>query len=173
MRDSWIVVAPDPADSGLELEVAADTGVRFPPAPFSALIWKPNETPLEGDRSETVMVTDRDGDVLTIERGTMPIEILSGMRIAALSTLVSYGEGEDILLATTLPSPGAPTLYIEDPQGHLVTVGSTEMVDGGGSLSWSYTYNASAGGFYNTVRKVGDAFYSPTQFYVAHPGLDL
>ena len=64
---SHVAVAPSPAVSGLSLEVEAGQGARFPAVPFKATVWAAGAIPL-ATNGEIINVTNRVGDVLTIER---------------------------------------------------------------------------------------------------------
>lgn len=80
---SLIIVGPSPSDSGTTLTVKPGHGARFGDAPFKATIHPKDSMP-ELDNAEKVLVTAKDGDTFTIERGlspTTPKYIQAGDRI--------------------------------------------------------------------------------------------
>lgn len=64
---SKVQVAPSPDLSGTSLQVTATHGVRFPDAPFNAVLHPAYEVPTL-DTAERVLVTAKAGDTFTISR---------------------------------------------------------------------------------------------------------
>lgn len=83
-----VSVAPSPADTGTSLTVATSAGELFPEVPFNVTVWPTGEIPLSTN-AEIVTVTNRVGDVFTIERqkeSSSSRSILVGDQIAATIT---------------------------------------------------------------------------------------
>src|SRR5262245_61037303 len=101
---STIAVAPAPANSGTQLQVAPGQGALFPAAPFNCTVWPPAVLPLASN-AEIVRVTAVVGDVLTITRsqeGTSAKSIEVGWQIANTTSVKVFTDIE----ATTVISAG-------------------------------------------------------------------
>lgn len=136
---SRVLVAPSPALSGTTLSVTEDDGPRFPSTPFSAKLWPADELP-SSTNSEDVVVLSRDGDELTIARGSSPVEIEAGMMIAAVFTEV-YSISEAVTVSHDFGADDRPyTLVLRNPQGEIGAYGSATGVvdDGNGSAHFSF-----------------------------------
>ncbi len=145
-----IATAPSPGDSGTTLAVLADTGLRFPTAPFpryTALVWPLNQTPVEGVNAETVTVLDTVGDEFTIERSENPIEITAGMQFAIRDLVAVYEDGGTLMFTATFPeeASGTSTLRIVDPQGRVTTAHAVDSDDDG---VYVHEQGAGASGLY-------------------------
>lgn len=98
---STVATAPSPAATGLSLTVAASHGTRFPTVPFNVTVCPVDEAPTPAN-AETLRVTARTGDVLTIEReqeDSAPRTIVVGDRIFAGPTDKTFQDIEDAIEA--------------------------------------------------------------------------
>lgn len=104
---SLIIVGPSPSDSGTTLTVKPGHGARFGDAPFKATIH-PRDSMPELDNAEKVLVTAKDGDTFTIERGlspTTPKYIQAGDRITGALFIEDF---EEVYDAAMEPGPTGP-----------------------------------------------------------------
>ena len=141
---SRIQIAPDPADTGVSLEVLQDEGVRFDdPLPFQALVWPIQALPTP-DNSEQLTVIDVEGDVFTLIRAASPIEVTSGLMIASLGSIPVYPLDSPISLKATFPvNDTGVALWLRNSQGEVGGYGtasspSTVVNEGGGVYRFDF-----------------------------------
>ena len=138
---SRILEAPEPADSGTTLRVLEDDGHKFPPTPFTAIVWPVEQNPTPAN-SEEMTVTAIEGDVLTVTRADLPIEIEGGLLIGVKRTMATYSIGQPIVLSHDFTAADEPyTVSIHTPQGELGAYGSATGVtdDGEGTAYFAFT----------------------------------
>lgn len=105
---STVATAPSPATSGTSLVVATGEGVRFPTAPFNAVVWPTSVSPLPTN-AEIVRVTTIATDTFTIARqqeSTSARTIVVGDQIMAAITLKTLTDAE------TVPSYQVADVYV-------------------------------------------------------------
>jgi hypothetical protein len=143
---SRVEIAPSPATSGTTLTVKEDDGPKFPTPPFIAIVWPAqyNPTPANSEQLEVSKVV---GDVLTFERGSAPIAIVSDMMIACLSTVPVVKLGETIRLEIRYTDPETPyTLRLQHPDGTSSSVaGALGLDDENETVAWVEVVGSSSG----------------------------
>lgn len=100
---SLVAVAPSPAVSGVSLTVGSGDGIKFPTAPFNAVICPVGTFPLAAT-AEIVRVTIKAGDVFTITRAvenSFPRAVLVGDQIFAGPTAKSHRDIENAVNQAT------------------------------------------------------------------------
>lgn len=144
---STIDTAPTPADSGTIVIVTEDTGDRYPVPPFLALVWPSQTIPQIGVNAEEPTVVSIEGDVLTVVRGTEPVEWTSGLQLSALRTIDSYSIGDTISLVQEFPSTDTGvTLSLRTPNGAIETQPLVDVSGDPGYLSYSTSFEGTASG---------------------------
>ncbi len=146
---SRIYIPPDPLDSGTVLQVQRDEGPRFPGTPFTALVWPDGYVPNSAN-SEQITVTAVDGDVVTFLRGPNPIQLISGMLIAATDVVPVYELGEDVTLSHDFGSDDPPySLILHAPSGEIGSYGgSTGVIDDGNGFT-AFNFDLNRGGLWH------------------------
>lgn len=138
---SIVTAAPDPSDSGTELDVQTGQGVRFPEVPFAA-VAHPNDQIPTLDNAEKITVTDIDGDTLTIVRaqdGTVAKPIGAGWRISAAIFTADFDGKQDkvgakFTVGVTVVDPTAKDLIVwRAPHGARVVGIRAYRVGGSGA----------------------------------------
>ena len=145
---SRIYVAPFPTDSGTSLQVLPDDGPKFPGTPFMALVWPEGYVP-NSVNSEEVTVMDVDGDLFTILRAGEPVELHSGMMIAATDVVPVYEIGDDVTFSHDFGSDDPPyRVIINAPLGEVGAYGSaTGVIDDGAGFT-AFNFDLSRGGLW-------------------------
>lgn len=135
--------APNPPLSGQSLTVQEDYGPVFAGRiPFTALIWPQHETPVEGVNAEYAQVIGISGDVLSLIRGSQPIEIEEGMQVAAMDVVPVYERGTEVTLVGHFLEDDPPyTVHIRKPSGETESIGTAGGVtdDNDGNSYYAFT----------------------------------
>lgn len=168
-----IVTAPTPPDTGNTLTVGATgsgspsrgMGDAFPDPPFDALVWPNQEFPVLGVNAEQVVVTGKDHDTFTFQRGTPGISITAGLRIAALATQRVYQPGDSVQLNDPSFSGTAPfTFRLQDPGGYEYTE-TRSGVDWGGTAGAGHLQKR--GQYFYSFSEVGGRRSAEQDFFIA------
>lgn len=105
LAGTTVATAPSPATTGTSLDVAEDTGAKFPAVPFNATVWPAGEQPT-AENAEIIRVTVISGDTLTFTRtaellagqvSPTPRTIVAGDQIAETITAKAFTDIENVI----------------------------------------------------------------------------